>query len=128
MRKIAVAVLPCLLLFVTDSYAREDASFNDLKIMFTGNTVEGKLFERDVKYKMYLHPSGTFIRLDSNGLSEKGEWHINKQNELCLSLSSQRCYKVSQRGKSEYGLHERSGELALTIDNVILGNPDKLKP
>ena len=128
LRKIAVSVLPCLLLFATSSYAGEGVSFDDLKIAFTGNTVEGKLIKRAVRYKMYLHPSGKLIRLDSKGLSEKGEWHINSQNELCLSFSSQRCYKVSQHGEDKFDLHEQGGALAFTVDSVILGNPDKLKP
>ena len=128
LRKIAVAMLPCLLWFVTGSHAGENVSFNDMKITFTGNTVEGKLIKRDVRYRMYLHPSGSLIRLDSKGLSEKGLWHINKKNELCMSFSSQRCYRVSQRGEDEFDLHEQSGELAFTVDSVILGNPDKLKP
>jgi len=110
------------------SHAEESFDQNEVKIIFTGNTVAGKIIKRDVDYKMYLHPSGKLIRHDGEGNLERGTWHISNDYELCLTFAAEECCTVTKRGDDMYDLHNHKGDLELTIDKVMLGNPDKMKP
>jgi hypothetical protein len=129
-KKITYAVAHCLLLFIAIglSHAEEGIDHNEVKISFTGNTLEGKIIKRDTNYKMYLHPSGKLIRLDSKDSLERGSWYINSDNELCLTFDSEECYSINKRSEGQFHLRNRNGALELTIVKVILGNPDKMKP
>lgn len=109
------------------SHAEENIGHSEVKIIFTGNTVEGKIIRRDTNYKMYLHPSGKLIRLDSKDGLERGLWYINSDNELCLTFDSEECYSINKRSEGRFDLHNQNGDLELTIVKVILGNPDKMK-
>ena len=126
--KVVTTVFYSLLFFADGLHAGEAVSFNDLKIAFTGNTVEGKIIKQDIEYKMYLHPSGKLIRLDSNKVSDTGSWNINSKVELCLMFAAQQCFTVIRRGENQFDLNDQKGGLALTVDKVMLGNPEKLKP
>ena len=129
-KKITYAVAHCLLLFfvIGLSHAEEAIDNNEVKISFTGNTLEGKIIKRDTSYKMYLHPSGKLIRQDSKDSLERGSWYINSDNELCLTFDSEECYTINKRSEGQFDLHNRNGGLELTIVKVILGNPDKMNP
>ena len=126
--KVVAIVFYSLLFFTGGSHAAETVSFNDLKIAFTGNTVEGKIIKPGLGYKMYLHPSGKLIRLYSNKVSETGTWNIDSKVELCLMFAAQQCYTVIRRGENQFDLNDQNGGLALTVDKIVIGNPDKLKP
>ena len=129
-KKVIYTAAYCLLSFFLMglSHAEESIDHNEVKISFTGNTVEGKIIQRDTNYKMYFHPSGKLIRLDSKDNSEKGIWHVNNKNELCLKFSSEACLTIKKRGDGMFDLHNQNSDLELTIVKVILGNPDKMKP
>ena len=118
-----------LLLFSIDlSHAEKNIDHSEVKVAFTGNTIEGKIIKRDTSYKMYLHPSGKLIRLDSKDSLERGSWYINSDNELCLTFDSEECYTINKRSEGQFNLHNQNGGLELTIVKVILGNPDKMNP
>lgn len=129
-KKITYAVAHCVLFLIVIglSHAEEGIDHNEVKISFTGNTIEGKIIKRDTNYKMYLHPSGKLIRLDSKDSLERGSWYINSDNELCLTFDSEECYTINKRSEGQFDLHNQNGGLELTIVKVILGNPDKMNP
>lgn len=129
-KKITYAAAHFLLLFfvIGLSHAEEGVDHNEVKISFIGNTLEGKIIKRGTNYKMYLHPSGKLIRLDSKDSLEKGSWRINSISELCLTFDSEECYSINKRSEGQFDLRNRNGALELTIVKVILGNPDKMKP
>ena len=129
-KKMIYAVACGLLLFFSMglSHAEENIDYFDVKVAFTGNTMEGKIIKRDTNYKMYLHPSGKLIRHDNKDNLEKGMWHINSKDELCLTFDSKECHSVKQRGDGRFDLYNQNDELELTIVKVTLGNPDKMKP
>ncbi len=129
-KKIIYAEAYCLLIFfaIGLSHAKEFLDLNEVKLTFTGNTVEGRVIKRDTSYKMYFHPSGKLIRLDSKDKLERGIWNIKSNETLCLTFVSEECYKVSKRGEDQFDLLNKNGDLELSIVKVILGNPDKLKP
>ena len=107
------------------SYAEEKTEQTDLRLIITGNTVEGKIIKSDTSYKMYFHPSGKLVRHDSKANVEKGDWSISKKGNLCIKLASEKCHTIKKRGDGEFDLYNLRGELVLTINKVILGNPDK---
>lgn len=129
-KKITYVAAHCLLLlFVIGlSHAEEGIDHNEVKVSFTGNTLEGKIIKRDTNYKMYLHPSGKLIRLDSKDSLEKGSWYINSNNELCLTFESEECYSINKHSEGQFDLRNQNGALELTIVKVILGNPGKMNP
>ena len=129
-KKIIYVAAHCLFFFIAIglSHAEEGIDHNEVKLDFTGNTLEGKIIKRDTSYKMYLHPSGKLIRLDSKDSLERGSWYIKSNNELCLTFDSEKCFTVNKRSEGRFDLHNQNGDLELTIVKVILGNPDKMKP
>ena len=129
-KKSIYATAYCLLtLFIVDLSHAEDALYqDDVRNILVGNTIEGKIIERDASYKMYLHPSGKLIRVDSKDALEKGKWQITNNNELCLNIVSEKCLTIKKRGEGKFDLYSTNDKLELTIDQVILGNPDKMKP
>ena len=129
-KKFTYAAAHCLLFFIAIGplHAEEGIDRNEVKNSFTGNTIEGKIVKRDTSYKMYLHPSGKLIRLDSKDHLEKGTWYISNDNELCLTFDSEECYTINKRSEGQFDLHNQNGGLELTIVKVILGNPDKMNP
>jgi hypothetical protein len=129
-RKTAYVAAFCALSVLTMglSHAEEEAEQLEPRVAITGNTTEGKIVKRDVSYKMYFHPSGRVVQLDSDGNTAKGTWLINSDGELCLTLGSENCYTIIKRDDKGFDLLDQQGELILTIDKVIIGNPDKMKP
>ena len=129
-KKITYVAAHCLFFFIAIglSHAEEGNDQNEVKLDFTGNTLEGKIIKRDTSYKMYLHPSGKLIRLDSKDSLVRGSWYINSNNDLCLTFDSEKCFTVNKRSEGRFDLHNQKGDLELTIVKVILGNPDKMKP
>lgn len=129
-KKISSAAAYALSLFLMTALSHAEESFDqsEVKMIFTGNTVEGKIIKRDADYKMYLHPSGKLIRHDGEDNFEKGAWRISNDYELCLTFASEECHTVTKRGDDMYELRNPKGELEITIVKVTLGNPDKMKP
>jgi len=129
-RKTAYVTALCALSVLTMglSHAEEESEQLEPRVAFTGNTTEGKIVKQNVSYKMYFHPSGRLVQLDSNDNTAKGSWIINNDGELCITLSSENCYLINKRDDKGYDLLDQQGQLTLTIDKVIVGNPDKMKP
>jgi hypothetical protein len=114
-----------LFIFVTVlSHAEEISEITDLRVIVTGNTVEGKIVKSNASYKMYFHPSGKLVHATKSNI-EKGSWKIKSNTELCIKITEVKCHAVKKRGDGEFDLYNPDGELVLTIDKVILGNPDK---
>ncbi|MCK5666534.1 MAG: hypothetical protein KAI17_23745 [Thiotrichaceae bacterium] len=107
------------------SYAEEKTEQTDLRLLITGNTVEGKIIKSNTRYKMYFHPSGKLVRHDSKAKVEKGDWIISKKHDLCIKFAEEKCHTGKKRGDGEFDLYSANGELIFTIDKVILGNPNK---
>ena len=116
-----------LLVFSLMSHAAEGEYYSDMKIVLTGNTVEGKISKHDMNYKMYFHPSGALIRIVDRGNAEKGKWRMNGETELCLKFATEECRTIEKRGEGRYDLYDKNGELGLTIVKVTIGNPEKMK-
>ena len=128
-RKILIGTFASILLaYASPSAATGDEYYTDMKMVLTGNTVEGKLSKQDSSYKMYFHPSGALIRIVEKNEPEKGEWRMKGENELCLKFVTEACRTIEKRGEGKYDLYDKNGDLGLTIVRVIIGNPDKLKP
>jgi hypothetical protein len=117
-----------LLFTIALSHAEGDIERREIRLIFTGNTVEGKIIKRDTGFKMYLHPSGKLVRVADAGEPEKGVWHISDNNALCLNLESEACYTINKRDDDIIDLYNQKGELAFIVNKVALGNPEKLKP
>ena len=113
------------LLVMSLSYAEEKIEQTDLRLIITGNTVEGKIIKSNTSYKMYFHPSGKLVRHDSKANIEKGGWRISNKIDLCIKFAAEKCHTVKKRGDGEFYLYDLQGELILTINKVILGNPNK---
>jgi hypothetical protein len=128
-RRVPVSAAKALLLFcsITLSYAGDTVNSRELKLMITGNTVEGRIVEGEVDYKMYFHPSGLWVREYGDGKTDAGNWRINESGALCSGPRADRCRLVKQRGEEQYELYNLQGRLELTIEKVTLGNPDRLK-
>ena len=117
----------CLLslLVMSFSYAEEKIEQTDLRLTFTGNTVEGKIIKSNTSYKLYFHPSGKLVRHNSKATVEKGNWRISKKDDLCIKFAAEKCHTVKKQGDGEFDLYGPNGELIFTINKVILGNPNK---
>ena len=105
--------------------AEDKTEITDLRLILTGNTVEGKIIKSQSSYKMYFHPSGKLLRHISKAAVEKGDWRISNKTDLCLTFAAEKCFTVKKRGDGEFDLYGPSGELIYTVDKVILGNPNK---
>ena len=105
--------------------AEEKTEITDLRLIITGNTVEGKIVKSHTSYKMYFHPSGKLVRHDSKANVEKGSWRVSNKTDLCLTFAAEKCFTVKKRGDGEFDLYSANEELIFTIDKVILGNPNK---
>jgi len=105
--------------------AEEKTEITDLRLIITGNTVEGKIVKSHTNYKMYFHPSGKLVRHDSKANVEKGGWRISNKTDLCITFAAEKCFTVKKRGDGEFDLYSPDEELVFTIDKVILGNPNK---
>ena len=105
--------------------AKEKTEITDLRLIITGNTVEGKIIKSHTRYKIYFHPSGKLLRHDSKANVEKGDWRISKKDYLCIKFAAEKCHTVKKRGDGQFDLYGPNGELIFTIDKVILGNPNK---
>ena len=129
-KKSIYATAYCLfILFIVGlSHAEDELYQDDVRNILVGNTIEGEIIERDTSYKMYLHPSGKLIRLDSKDALEKGRWKITQNDELCINFGTEKCLTIKKRGEGEFDLYNQNGDLELKIDKVTLGNPNKMKP
>ena len=128
MYKKSIYIAACCLLsfFVMGlSHAEDKTELTDLQLLITGNTVEGKIIKTQAGYKMYFHPSGKLARHDSKANIEKGGWRISNKTDLCITFAAEKCFTVKKRGDGEFDLYAPNEKLIFTIDNVILGNPNK---
>lgn len=126
---IRVTVFFVLTLFVVSiSVAEEKISQSEAVELLKGNTAEGKIVQWDTTYKMYLHPSGKLVRLDSRGNVEKGNWRINKKGKFCIEFNAEKCRTLKKRSDGGLNLYNRQGELKLTIDKIVSGNPNNMMP
>jgi len=128
MLKIAIyVVVSCYLSFLLTglSYAEKVNEQTDLRLVITGNTVEGKDARSQTSYKIYFRPSGKLLRHNSQANFQKGNWRIVNKDGLCIKFAEEKCYTVKSRSDAEFDLYDVNGELSLTIDRVTLGNPEK---
>lgn len=131
MNKKSILLAVCALLSFNTiglAYAEEKIGQDEAISMLTGNTVEGKIVKWGTAYKMYLHPSGRLVRLDSKGNVEKGMWRINDSGKFCIEFGAEKCRTIKKRKDGGLNLYNRQGDLKLTIDKVIPGNPNNWLP
>ena len=105
--------------------AEEKTEITDLRLIITGNTVEGKIVKSQASYKIYFHPSGKLVRHNAKANVEKGSWRISNKTDLCIKFAAEKCHTAKKRGDGQFDLYSPNGELIFTIDKVILGNPNK---
>ena len=131
MYKIIISVIAYIslsLCMVSISNAEEKLDQDEAVKMLTGNTIEGKIVKWDTTYTMFLHPSGKLVRLDSRGNVEKGNWRINNKGKFCIDLGSEKCRTIKKRDDGGLNLYNGSGDLKLTIDKIVPGNPKNMLP
>ncbi|UCE88284.1 MAG: hypothetical protein JSW10_07925 [Pseudomonadota bacterium] len=98
---------------------------DELKALLSGNTAEGRYIKWETTHKMFFDASGEIRRVDSLNNEEKGEWYVNKQGELCISVRKERCSEVTMRDDGGYNA-SRKGTLVFTFDKIVSGNPHNL--
>ncbi len=125
--KIAGIVLLVNLLVPGILFAEEAVDGETIKKVLAGNTVEGKLVKWGTTFKMYFTENGYFKRVDSLNNKESGEWEINSQSKLCILLNKKRCRIVKKRDDGGYNVYSNAGELKMTFDKVLPGDPHNLK-
>lgn len=120
----------CLVLLGTAGLARAEYELSKqqaLKLL-SGNTVEGKIIKWNTTYKMYLHPGGKLVRLDSRGNVEKGMWRISNQGKFCIEFHWEKCRIMKKREDGGLNFYNNAGKLKFTVDKVIPGNPNNWLP
>lgn len=123
---LALSVAACK----TDEAALRDASSTllsakEVKAIFVGNTVtstDGKTY--------YFDRSGVVVGKGAYGDTNKGNWNITPEGQLCFSnwnanFAPSACYKVffdnvSQQRK----LVDMNGDVQFTVINILTGNPN----
>jgi hypothetical protein len=118
-----------VLVLTNTTYADKRVNKDKLEKLISGNTLEGKWFRWETNYRMYLDPSGDFIRVygDEFGSSETGRWFINKKDKLCFEIANTACRRVKQRGDGGYNLYGAKKVLKQTIEKITEGNHYKLE-
>ena len=124
---IFTSFLSLCFLSIGNTYAEEKLNYEEALEIFSGNTIEGKITNFDVDYKMYLDSSGSFVRI-FRGTTDKGNWRIKKNGRFCIELGQEKCRKVKKRDDGGYNAYNRFGDLKFTINKVLRGNPHKLQP
>ena len=109
------------------SYAEDSVSRKELRMAIAGNTIEGRIVASGATYRLYFHPLGNWFGDNGSGQIDTGRWKIDQQEALCIGPGADYCLKVKKRAEGQYNLLDRQGELAMTVDRVVIGNPDRLQ-
>jgi len=100
-------------------------SGEELKTLLSGNTVEGKYLKWDTTHKMYFEATGKIRRIDSLNNKQSGDWYIDSNDLLCISMKRERCNEVTKRDDGGYNV-SRKGSVKFTFDKILPGNPHGL--
>lgn len=111
--------------FGSTAMAETKISGDEIKMLLSGNTAEGKYIKWKTTHKMYFEATGKLRRIDSLNNKEIGEWYINKSGQLCFIVRKDRCNDVMKRDDDGYNIYRR-GTFKFTFDKILPGNPHNL--
>ena len=111
--------------FGSPALAETRVSGDELKRLLSGNTAEGRYIKWETTHKMYFEATGKLRRIDSLNNQESGDWYVNKDGELCISVRKELCNEVMQRDDGGYNVYRR-GDLKFTFDKIVPDNPHNL--
>lgn len=119
-------------LFTSTSYAENALNKEELQLLISGNTAEGRNVEWKEGMTWYFNKMGKVLKVDDKGNHGKGKWTINDNGELCTiyKRGGERCRKVVKRDDGGYDVFGTSppeyGDLVMTFDRILPGNAHDL--
>jgi dienelactone hydrolase len=97
----------------------------ELRDLIVGNTVHGQGLQREIQFRSFYDPNGTW-RLEQSGTSLSGTWWIKSDGALCVvSMAGESCSAIRKNDDGTYDLvsdgKPRAKWLRVTTGNSLAG-------
>jgi hypothetical protein len=93
--------------------------------LLKGNTAFGKKLKWGLSISVLFAKDGQIIVVDERGKTEKGNWWVSGNGELCTKFEVESCRKVTRHPDGFYQIHNETNDKLVdwTLAEITKGNP-----